>query len=157
SAAKLAPGERASLALEVRDAAGKPVANAETVVLVVDEAILALAGYQFPNPIDTFYSERGADARDYYSRGMVKLAKPAAEQLAENEVMRRVESSKAQRYEVGGGGGGGGRWRTAATKPGPAKGDPFGKDKNYDFADDTIEGSLVTEKKKGKGGGHAQP
>ena len=82
SAAKLGPGEEATLAVEVRDAAGKPVADAETAVIVVDEAILALTGYQFPNPVDVFYGQRGSDTRDHYSRAYVKLAKPDVTRLA---------------------------------------------------------------------------
>ncbi len=84
NAAKLAPGEQVTLAIEVRDAAGQPVADAETAVLVVDEAILALTGYKFPNPVDVFYAQRGADVRDVYSRAYVKLAKPDASRLAQN-------------------------------------------------------------------------
>ena len=84
SAAKIGPGEKAQLAVEVRDAQGKPVADAETAVLVVDEAILALTGYKFPSPIDTFYGQRGSDVRDAYSRAYVKLAKPDASKLAAN-------------------------------------------------------------------------
>jgi len=84
SAAKLAPGERTKLTLDVRDAHGKPVANAEAAVIVVDEAILALTGYQFPNPIDTFYGMRDAGARDFYSRSYVKLAKPDLGAIAQH-------------------------------------------------------------------------
>ncbi len=76
NAAKLGPGESARLSVLVKDAAGRPVANADAAVIVVDEAVLALTGYQFPNPIDTFYGGRGADARDHYLRSYVKLAKP---------------------------------------------------------------------------------
>ena len=47
-------------------------------MIVVDEAVLSLTGYQFPNPIDAFYTQRGADTRDYYLRAYVKLAKPDA-------------------------------------------------------------------------------
>lgn len=78
---KLGPGETAKLAIEVKDAAGRPVADAEAAVIVVDEAILSLTGYQFPNPIDTFYGQRGADARDVYLRSYVKLARPAPADL----------------------------------------------------------------------------
>ncbi|MEM5775536.1 MAG: hypothetical protein AAGU05_11095, partial [Anaerolineaceae bacterium] len=41
---QLAPGEETSLALELTDADGKPVAGAELAVVVVDEAILAMTG-----------------------------------------------------------------------------------------------------------------
>ncbi|MBV8758576.1 MAG: Ig-like domain-containing protein, partial [Deltaproteobacteria bacterium] len=70
---KVSPGEATKLSIEVRDASGRPVANAETAVIVVDEAVLALTGYQFPNPVDSFYPERGTDTRDYYSQSYVKL------------------------------------------------------------------------------------
>ncbi|MBA3459688.1 MAG: Ig-like domain-containing protein, partial [Deltaproteobacteria bacterium] len=83
NAPKLAPGESAKLSLLVKDAQGRPVANSETAVIVVDEAILALTGYQFPNPVDSFYRQRGDDARDHYLRAHVKLTKPDAGNLAQ--------------------------------------------------------------------------
>jgi alpha-2-macroglobulin len=83
NAAKIGPGETASIAVQVKDAAGAPVACAETAVIVVDEAVLSLTGYSFPSPIGTFYGERGADARDHYLRAFVKLAQPDAQQLAD--------------------------------------------------------------------------
>ncbi|MGE3763679.1 MAG: alpha-2-macroglobulin family protein [Kofleriaceae bacterium] len=89
SAAKLAPGESAKLTVEVKDAFGKPVANSETAVLVVDEAVLALSGYKFPNPIDVFYGGRGPDTRDHYTRAYVKLAKPDAGVLANQQQANR--------------------------------------------------------------------
>ncbi len=73
---KVAPGETTSVTVEVKDAKGKPVANAETAVIVVDEAILALSNYQFADPIDTFYSLRSPDTRDAYSRRYVILKQP---------------------------------------------------------------------------------
>ena len=78
SAAKLSPGETTQLALTVADAQGHPVANAEAAVIVVDEAILALTGYQFESPIDAFYAARGSDTRDAYSQAYLKLASPYA-------------------------------------------------------------------------------
>ncbi|HEV7559009.1 MAG TPA: alpha-2-macroglobulin family protein, partial [Kofleriaceae bacterium] len=82
SAAKLSPGDKASIAVEVKDASGKPVANAETAVIVVDEAILSLTGYKFVDPVDIFYGQRGPDATDVFNRAYVKLAKPQADQFA---------------------------------------------------------------------------
>jgi alpha-2-macroglobulin len=83
NAPKLAPGESAKISLDIRDAQGRPVPNAEAAVIVVDEAILALTGYQFPNPIDSFYGHRGTDTREHYLRQYVKLAKPDANALAQ--------------------------------------------------------------------------
>ena len=91
NAPKLAPGESAKLALEVRDAAGRPVPDAEVAVLAVDEAVLSLTGYQFPDPLDTFYAQRSTDTADYYLRSYVKLAKPIATRLAFNGEMHATD------------------------------------------------------------------
>lgn len=82
SAAKVGPGEAAKLGVVVKDAMGRPAPNTEVAVIVVDEAILSLSGYQFPNPITTFYGQRSADARDFYLRSYVKLARPQPDLLA---------------------------------------------------------------------------
>lgn len=92
AAAKVGPGESTAIAVEVKDAAGKPVAGAETAVIVVDEAVLSLTGYSFPNPIGTFYGERSPDARDHYLRAFVKLAQPDAAQLAQASPAEAEES-----------------------------------------------------------------
>ena len=76
AAAKLGPGEKTSVSVTVTDAEGKPVADAQALVIVVDEAILTLAGAAFVNPIDTFYGHRGPDTRDVYSQAYLRLAKP---------------------------------------------------------------------------------
>jgi uncharacterized protein YfaS (alpha-2-macroglobulin family) len=81
-AAKVAPGEADKIDVTVTDANGKPVANSEVAIIAVDEAVLALAAYQFPNPIDTFYAQRGPGVTDAYSRAYVKLAKPDPVKLA---------------------------------------------------------------------------
>jgi uncharacterized protein YfaS (alpha-2-macroglobulin family) len=83
SVPKLGPGESATLALEVKDAAGKPVADAEAAVVVVDESVLSLTGYTFADPIGSFYPQRGADANDWYQRAYVKLAQPDVTKLAQ--------------------------------------------------------------------------
>ena len=92
AAAKLSPGETTTLAVEVDDANGKPVPNAETAVIVVDEAVLALTGYQFADPISTFYPGRGTGATDYYLRSYVKLSRPDAGALAQNAERTRARS-----------------------------------------------------------------
>jgi alpha-2-macroglobulin len=91
----LEPGGETTVDVEVRDAAGKPVAGSELAVVVVDEAILGLTGYRIGDPISTFYTQRGADVSDRHLRQDVLLAAP--EDLAGR--LRRG---------MGGGGGGGG-------------------------------------------------
>ncbi|HMV85460.1 MAG TPA: alpha-2-macroglobulin family protein [Blastocatellia bacterium] len=74
----LEPGGETTVDVELRDAAGKPVAGGEVAVIVVDEAVLALSNYQLADPLNTFYNQRGADVSDYHLRRNVVLAKPDA-------------------------------------------------------------------------------
>src|SRR5205814_1476274 len=55
---KLEPGGSTTLAITVKDAAGRPAAGAELAVVVVDEAVLALSGYRLPDPLEIFYARR---------------------------------------------------------------------------------------------------
>ena len=61
---ELAPGSKTSFTVSVKDATGKPVKNAEVAVLVVDEAILSLAGISaYANPLDAFFPCAGRVSR----------------------------------------------------------------------------------------------
>ncbi|HHO52214.1 MAG TPA: hypothetical protein ENK18_15395 [Deltaproteobacteria bacterium] len=71
----LEPGGQTTLEVEVRDAAGEPV-GAEVAVVVVDEAVLALAARGTPDPIAAFYGPRGGGFTTYHNRPMVLLADP---------------------------------------------------------------------------------
>jgi hypothetical protein len=75
-AAALEPGGQTSVDVTLRDASGEPVAGGEVAVIVVDEAILALAGYQLPDPVSVFYSRRGSGLRDHHLRSLIVLANP---------------------------------------------------------------------------------
>ncbi len=55
---ELAPGGKATVSVRVTDSSGQPVPGAEVVLLAVDEAILALAGYEFEHPLESFYPQR---------------------------------------------------------------------------------------------------
>ncbi len=72
----LEPGGQTTLELQVTDAAGEPVADAELAVVVVDEAILSLTDYRIPDPIQVFYTSRGMGVQDYHNRAEVLLARP---------------------------------------------------------------------------------
>ena len=74
----LEPGGETTVDVELRDAAGKPVAGGEVAVIVVDEAVLALSNYKLADPLNTFYSQRSAEVSDYHLRQNVVLAKPDA-------------------------------------------------------------------------------
>ncbi|HZT60404.1 MAG TPA: alpha-2-macroglobulin family protein, partial [Pyrinomonadaceae bacterium] len=73
----LEPGGETSVAVEVKDAAGKPVQGSELAVVVVDESVLALTGYKLEDPVSVFYAQRGADVTDYHLRSNVQLRNPA--------------------------------------------------------------------------------
>jgi uncharacterized protein YfaS (alpha-2-macroglobulin family) len=81
-ASKIEPGGSTRVEVVVRDALGKPMPGAEMSVVVVDEAVLALTGYQTPNPLAAFYPERQPGATDYHIRQYVTLARPDLGSLA---------------------------------------------------------------------------
>jgi uncharacterized protein YfaS (alpha-2-macroglobulin family) len=89
AADKVDPGAETSLDLLVTGPDGKPVADAELAVVVVDEAVLALSGYQLADPLATFYTARGAGTSTTYGRATIVLANPQvlAEQM-QNAVAR---------------------------------------------------------------------
>ncbi|NIR41794.1 MAG: hypothetical protein GWN79_27760, partial [Actinobacteria bacterium] len=53
--ATVEPGADAAIAVSVNDATGAPVPGADVLVVVADEAVLALSGYQLIDPVDVFY------------------------------------------------------------------------------------------------------
>jgi alpha-2-macroglobulin len=75
---ELEPGGETTVDVELRDAAGKPAQNAEVALVVVDESVLALTGYQLADPLNTFYFQRGDDVRNHHLREKVQLAKTDA-------------------------------------------------------------------------------
>jgi len=75
---EIEPGGKTTLALEVEDAAGNPVANAELAVVVVDEAILALTDYQLADPMAVFYIHRFSEVNSVYGRASIVLTDPRA-------------------------------------------------------------------------------
>ena len=49
------PGSDTTIQIELKDADGNPVSNGQVAVAVADEAVLALSGYKWSDPINTFY------------------------------------------------------------------------------------------------------
>ncbi|MCB0957099.1 MAG: hypothetical protein KDB12_13160, partial [Ilumatobacter sp.] len=70
------PGEATSLDIRVTDAAGRAVGGAELAVVVVDEAVLALSGYQLADPLSAFYSPAYQYGDRAYSRSLLHLVDP---------------------------------------------------------------------------------
>ena len=74
------PGGETTLDVEVQDADGAPVEGAEMAVVVVDEAVLAVTGYELTDPNDVFYAPVPAEQASQYLRNTIRLLDP--EQLA---------------------------------------------------------------------------
>jgi uncharacterized protein YfaS (alpha-2-macroglobulin family) len=83
---ELAPGGETTIDLNVVDAAGVPVEDAELAVVIVDEAILALTNYDLADPVATFYQQRYNSYSTAYARAALVLATAdeLAQGLAEN-------------------------------------------------------------------------
>jgi len=72
----LAPGSSTSVDVAVVDASGSPVDGASMLVVVVDEAILALSGYELLDPLDVFYRSPNTGIGAARSRESILLADP---------------------------------------------------------------------------------
>jgi hypothetical protein len=59
-AAVVEPGAATSVTVQVNDAGGVPVEGANVLLVAVDEAVLAVAGYELIDPIEVFYRPRTA-------------------------------------------------------------------------------------------------
>ena len=80
----LEPGGTTQIDIDVRDAAGRGVDGAEVAVVVADESVLALSGYQTPDPIAAMYPARGSGVSDLGMRNAVLLGEPDLAKLGGN-------------------------------------------------------------------------
>ncbi len=71
-----APSADSVIDIALSDASGKPVANGEVAIAVVDESILALSGYNWGDPLDAFYPEGSGNLYDIHNRETVILPMP---------------------------------------------------------------------------------
>ncbi len=93
--AALEPGADTAVTVTVTDANGQPVPNAEVALWAVDEAILALTGYQLANPLNTFYQPVWTWLEQRYGRDSILLVNPetlAGEVQAQTVEVTRVVS-----------------------------------------------------------------
>lgn len=99
------PGATSSVDVQVLDAFGTPVPGAEVLLMAADESVLALAGYQLQDPMETFYPARVtyagfADLRSLIvlEEQVVAAADPGLQPsaaAAEDEMSRASRSSSA--------------------------------------------------------------
>jgi alpha-2-macroglobulin len=102
------PGGSTIIDVDAKDAQGRPAAGTQLALVVVDEAVLALSGYELPDPLSVFYTQRPDYTREIALRDRVLVAKPP-----ETTASITVESNHLRIL------GGAGRAREA-TKSGPA-------------------------------------
>lgn len=93
----LRPGEETVLDLAVTGADGTPVPGAGATVIVVDEAVLAVAAYTNPDPLGVFYPERGSGVETTRSRPRVLLARPDALAMSGEPELASAEATGAMR------------------------------------------------------------
>ena len=79
----LQPGDDTSVTVAVTGADGAPVEGADVAVVVVDEAVLSLTGYELADPLDVFYTDVWSNLTSQYLRRSVILARS---DLVEGEI-----------------------------------------------------------------------
>ncbi|MBK8218071.1 MAG: hypothetical protein IPK71_30450 [Myxococcales bacterium] len=140
------PGAKVTADVTFTKANGEPLPEARAALAVVDESILALAGYELPDPMAAFYPARGAGTTSYENRGFVRIAEPGA-------LKEREESNQA--FGRGGLGlsgiGEGGGGRGSGMGYGAAPGAPIQAAKPAASAAPRREMAKSAEAKKDKG------
>ena len=72
------PGSRVIADLVFQRSTGEPLPEARAAVAVVDESILALAGYELPDPMSAFYPSRSSGTVGHEIRSLVRIAEPGS-------------------------------------------------------------------------------
>ncbi|MEZ5411373.1 MAG: alpha-2-macroglobulin family protein [Acidimicrobiales bacterium] len=76
AAANLSPGADTTVTVAVAGPDGAPVAGADVALLVVDEAVLSLTGYDLVDPLDMFYGPWYSNVYGEYTRASILLGRP---------------------------------------------------------------------------------
>ncbi|MBQ7529586.1 hypothetical protein IJT10_06750 [bacterium] len=92
----LEPAGKTDIIVKVKDNSGKPVDDAEVALVVVDESVWALAGYNISDPLGNFYHARNQDVSQYLLRSMMVLQEQRIPKQASNREM------EVQRGAMGG-------------------------------------------------------
>ena len=102
----LEPGAATSIAVEVNDAGGAAVEGANVLLIVVDEAVLAVSGYELIDPIEVFYRPRTTSLRTARGRGTILLESPQELLRLIEEESEAAEPAEEAMADDGGGGSG---------------------------------------------------
>lgn len=114
---KAEPGSKTQLDVELKDYQGNPV-QGEVTLIMVDEAVLALTGYNPADPLPAFTQLRSSDCEDTHLRQYLRLSRMPEGELAEPQeestrdelappapsgmVMSEMEGGAVMSKEVGG-------------------------------------------------------
>ncbi len=76
AATDLSPGAGTTVTVAVAGPDGAPVAGADVALVVVDEAVLSLTGYDLLDPLDVFYTPGYSSVFGEYTRASILLGRP---------------------------------------------------------------------------------
>ncbi|HEX6278279.1 MAG TPA: DUF6049 family protein, partial [Polyangiaceae bacterium] len=148
--AALEPGGTTSIGVDLTDASGRAVPGATVALAVVDEAVLALAAYQTPKPLDVFYGRRDRGVGAYETHDLVVLGKPDLSRFR-MEVAADGDRFESRRETGAGHGRLAGSHKTSAPKlramasaapaPAPSPSAPAKKSKVVQTSEITIQGA----------------
>ena len=96
---ELEPGQDTSVTVAVTDASGDPVAGADVAIVVVDEAVLSLTGYDLADPLDVFYRDVWSDLSSRYMRSSILLTRA---DLVTDESAERAGGAEVPATDDGG-------------------------------------------------------
>jgi len=102
---ELAPGSDTTIDIDLKGADGKPVANGQVALAVADESVLALAGYKWEDPIETFYPASTPAIQNSYARQYVLLPKEERPMEQSQNMPPAAPMTAAGGFYRGGGGG----------------------------------------------------
>ncbi len=84
----LEPGGQTSVTVEVLGPDGEPVSGADVAVVVVDEAVLSLTGYELTDPLDVFYGDVWSNVYAQYIRSSILLNRSDLVEGSDGEAQR---------------------------------------------------------------------
>ncbi|MEM7096345.1 MAG: alpha-2-macroglobulin family protein [Actinomycetota bacterium] len=99
--ARLEPGSETQVEVTVTGPDGEPVEDAELAVIVVDEAVLSLTGYQLRDPLAAFYGSGAGQAGIWRGRSSLVLSDPDLSGLgAETELTSADDSADSAEFDM---------------------------------------------------------
>ena len=107
--AALAPGGETEVTVSVKDSRGKPIVGGEVALAIVDESVLALAGWSLGDPVAAFHPHHNSDTNDWHLRSYVKLEDPLLVTRRDTGIDATKDGMMLGGMMGGGGMGGGGR------------------------------------------------